>query len=207
LWPVENAGWRLLFDGQTAAGWRGFRAEGFPETGWEITDGTLHHRPGEGGGDLVTEAQFQDFELDFEWKVAPGANSGVIYRVSEEHPNTWHTGPEYQVLDDAGHRDGQNPLTSAGSNYGLHPAPRGAVRPAGEWNTGRILVRGSHVEHWLNGTKTAEYEFGSDDWKARVAGSKFVEWPAYGQSARGHIGLQDHGDMVWYRSVKIRPLR
>lgn len=200
----REAGWRLLFDGATLDGWRGYNLNEMPG-GWAAQDGMLV-RVGE-GGDIVTEQQFGDFELVFDWRVGEGGNSGVFYRAAEGQEWMYHSAPEYQVLDDAGHRDGQSPLTSAGSNYGLHPAPRGVVRPAGEWNTGRIVARGDHVEHWLNGTKTAEYELGDDDWKARVAASKFVEWPAYGQSARGHIGIQDHGDMVWYRNIKVRPLR
>src|SRR5690606_39644101 len=109
--------------------------------------------------------------------------------------------------DLAGHADGRSPLTSAGANYGLHPAPRGVVRPAGEWNEARIVADGARVEHWLNGVKIVEYELGSPDWAARVAASKFAEWPAYGQARRGHIGLQDHGDPVWFRNVKIRSIR
>jgi hypothetical protein len=109
-----------------------------------------------------------------------------------------------QVLDDAHHRDGRDPLTSAGADYALYPAPRGVVRPAGEWNQARIVVQGDHVEHWLNGQKLLEYTLGSPDWTARVAASKFSGWKAYGKAARGHIGLQDHGDEVWYRDIKIR---
>jgi hypothetical protein len=158
------------------------------------------------GGDIITTRQYGDFELQLEWKISPGGNSGIMYRVTEDAEATYETGPEMQVLDDARHADGGSPLTSAGSCFGLYPAPRGVVKPAGEWNAARILVRGSHVEHWLNGVKLLEYELGSEDWAARVAGSKFGQWPGYGKAARGYIALQDHGDEVAYRNIKLREL-
>ena len=198
----NDAGWRPLFDGETLAGWRGY--QGKEPSGWTVEDGTIA-RVGP-SVDLVTEEEFGDFELALEWKVEEGGNSGIIYRVTEEGPYPYYSGPEMQVLDDARHRDGQSPLTSAGSNYALHPAPRGVVRPAGEWNEARILVDDGHVEHWLNGQKVVEYELGSEDWKRRVAESKFADWPRYGQASRGRIALQDHGDRVWYRNVRIREL-
>lgn len=198
-------GWRLLFDGRTTSGWRGFRKDVVPDA-WSVVDGTLTF-DGSGGGDIVTVDQFGDFELVVDWRVGPGGNSGIFYRVTEDVDAIYHSGPEYQVLDDAGHADGQSPLTSAGAAYGLYPAPRGAVRPAGEWNHARIVVREGHVEHWLNGVQTASYQLGSEDWERRVRESKFVEWPAYGRAARGHIGLQDHGDPVSFRNIKIRELR
>ena len=200
----REAGWQLLFDGRSLDGWRGYNMEGMPG-GWAVEDGMLT-RVGP-GGDIITEAQFTDFELTIAWLVELGGNSGVFYRAAEGEERIYHSAPEMQVVDDANHRDGQSPLTSAGANYGLHAAPRGVVRPAGEWNDTRIVLRGSYVEHWLNGTKVVEYELGSDEWAALVADSKFVEWPAYGQAARGHIGLQDHGDRVWYQDIKVRVLR
>ena len=197
------AGWALLFDGRTLDGWRGYGMDGLPGS-WAVEDGTIA-RAGP-GGDLITDAQFSDFELAFEWRVEEGGNSGVFYRGVEGLPVIYQGAPEYQVLDDANHVDGQSPVTSAGSNYALHPAPRGLARPAGAWNQGRIVVRGNQVEHWLNGTRVVAYELHSDDWKARVAASKFAAWPAYGRAERGHIGLQDHGDRVWYRNLKVRVL-
>jgi hypothetical protein len=204
LTPEERqAGWRLLFDGQTAAGWRQFKGDRLP-AGWRVVDGALT-RVAE-AGDIVTEEQFGDFELTLEWKVAPGGNSGIFYRVGEapELESVWQTGPEMQVLDDARHQDGARPETSAGACYGLYPAPPGVVRPAGEWNQVRILVQGDHVEHWLNGRKVVEYELGSPDWRDRVRRSKFRELPRYGREPAGHIALQDHGDWVAYRHIKIR---
>src|SRR5918992_1321039 len=197
------AGWRSLFDGRTTAGWRGYKQATIP-SGWQVVDGALT-RVGS-GGDIITTDQFANFELALEWKVAPGGNSGIFYRVTEEGEAAYHTGPEMQVLDDARHQDGGSPLTSAGSLYGIYAAPAGVVKPAGEWNAVRIVVNGSHVEHWLNGVKVVDYELGSSDWEKRVGEAKFKEWPAYGRAKRGHIALQDHGDWVAYRNIKIKVL-
>lgn len=199
----QDAGFTLLFDGRSLDGWRGYDMDGLPG-GWAVEDGLLT-RTG-AGGDLITEAQFANFELIVDWMVERGGNSGIFYRAAEGEEWIYHSAPEFQVLDDPNHPDGADPVTSAGSNYGLHPAPRGVVRPANEWNTSAIRVVGNAVEHYLNGTKVVEYELHSDAWVERVANSKFVEWPAYGQAPRGHIGLQDHGDRVWYRNIKIREL-
>jgi hypothetical protein len=199
----EAAGWRLLFDGRTLGSWRGFRMEDVPP-GWKVVDGTIT-RVGS-GADLITRDQFANFELSLEWRVASGGNSGVMYRVTEEGTATYETGPEMQVLDDARHEDGKSRLTAAGAIYGLYPAPEGAVKQAGSWNTARIVVNGNRVEHWLNGVLTARYELRSPEWDQKVAASKFSQWPGYGRAARGHIALQDHGDLVSYRSIKIRTL-
>jgi hypothetical protein len=195
------AAWRSLFGGRSLAAWRGFRSDEVP-VGWQVVDGALTRV--ERAGDLITRDRFGDFELVLEWKIAEGGNSGIMYRVTEEASETYHTGPEMQVLDDAHHPDGRSRLTAAGAVYGLYPAPAGVVRPAGEWNTVRIVARGRQVEHWLNGVKVAAYELGSADWTARVAASKFRKWPGYGRAAAGHIALQDHGDRVAYRDIRIR---
>jgi alpha-3'-ketoglucosidase len=196
-------GWRLLFDGQTLDGWRGYNRPDMPD-GWAVEDGTLT-RVGP-GGDIITDDDFADFELRVEWKISEGGNSGIFYRAAEGEEWIYHSAPEMQVLDDERHPDGRDLRTSAGSAYGLYPAPRGIVNPAGEWNSARIVVRDNHVEHWLNGTKIVAYTLGSDGWKGLVAKSKFAEWPAYGTAPRGHIGLQDHGDRVWYRDIAIREI-
>ncbi len=202
--PDERAaGWRPLFDGKSTAGWRGYKKAEMPR-GWQAVDGALT-RVGE-GGDIITTDQFGNFELALEWKVAPGGNSGIFYRVTEEGEATYHSGPEMQVLDDARHQDGKSRLTSAGSLYGLYGVPAGVVKPAGEWNGVRIVVNGSHVEHWLNGVKVVDCEIGSPDWEKRVRESKFSEWPIYGRATRGHIALQDHGDWVAFRNIKIKVL-
>jgi hypothetical protein len=204
LSPAERAaGWQLLFDGRTTDGWRAFRADSMP-SGWRVQDGALT-RVAE-AGDIVTRAEFANFELALEWKVAPRGNSGIMFRVTEDSDATYKSGPEMQVLDDAGHRDGLSRLTAAGANYGLDPAPAGIVKPAGAWNAVRLVVNGAHVEHWLNGVKVVEYELWTPAWTAKVQASKFGQWPGFGMARRGHIALQDHGDRVAYRAIKIRIL-
>jgi hypothetical protein len=202
---LPDAGWQVLFDGTSTDAWRGYRKDALPG-GWKAIDGSLTRVAR--AGDIVTREQFADFELALEWKVASGGNSGIFYRVAEapELETVWQSGPEFQVLDDAEHRDGGRAETSAGACYGLYPAPRGVVRPGGEWNETRIVVAGTHVEHWLNGRKVVAYELGSPDWQARVGASKFADLPRYGREPRGHIALQDHGDWVAYRNIRIRAL-
>jgi hypothetical protein len=197
------AGWRLLFDGSTTTGWRGFRQPGVPG-GWRAVDGALTRTSG--GGDLVTVDQFASFELEIQWQIASAGNSGIMFRVSEAADATHLTGPELQVLDNAGHPDGRSPLSSAGACYGLYPPSSDVSRTPGDWNEVRLVVNGAHVEHWLNGVKVVEYDLGSADWTARLAVSPFRDVPGYGREARGHIALQDHGDRVAYRGIKIRSL-
>jgi hypothetical protein len=141
-----------------------------------------------------------------EWKVGPAGNSGIMFRVTGDAKLPYETGPEMQVLDNAGHKDGAAPVTAAGSNYALHAPVRDVTRPVGEWNAVRLVVRGAHVEHWLNGVKLLEYELWSPDWEARVKASKFATMPGYGRAKRGHLVLQDHNDPVWYRNIRVRPL-
>lgn len=205
LTPAEQAaGWRLLFDGVSTKGWRGYNQQTMPD-GWKAVDGALT-RVGP-GGDIVADEKLRDFELALQWKISPGGNSGVFYRGEEGSEFIYFSAPEMQVLDDSGHADGKSELTSAGAAYGLYPAPRGVVRPVGQWNDARILVRGNHVEHWLNGRKIVEYELGGPDWSRRVADSKFKAWPQYGKAAEGFVGLQDHGNWVAFRSIKLRVIR
>jgi hypothetical protein len=202
--PAADRSLVVLFDGTTTDEWRGYNRKEMPE-GWVIEDGCLHRKGA--GGDIVTREQFDDFELNLEWKVAPGGNSGIMYRVSEGDLSPYISGPEYQVLDNAGHRDGGGELTSAGALYGMYATNVEAVKPAGEWNRARIVVSGNHIEHWLNGVKVVDCEMWSDDWNARLAQSKFANWGKYARNRRGHIALQDHGDPVWYRDISIRILR
>jgi hypothetical protein len=194
---------RPLFDGVSTRGWRGFRQPAAP-AGWQVVDSALT-RVGE-GGDLITDEQFGNFELALEWKIGEGGNSGVMFHVTEDAEQTYESGPEMQVLDDQRHRDGGSRLTSASSNYGLHAALEGVVRPVGQWNAVRLVVNGAHVEHWLNGVKVVEYELWTPAWDSLVQASKFAQWPGYGRARRGHIALQDHGDWVAYRHISIRVL-
>ncbi len=205
LTPEERAaGWQLLFDGRTMEHWRGYRQTALPK-GWQVVEGAITRV--DSAGDIVSTDEYRDFELSLEWKVAEGGNSGIFWRVSEDQKYPWESGPEMQVLDDARHPDGRSPLTSAGALYGLYPSRRGVVHAAGQWNAVRILVRGNHVEYWLNGVKLVEAEVGSKDWNARLAQSKFATMPRYGRNPAGHIGLQDHGDQVAFRNIKIRVLQ
>jgi hypothetical protein len=199
----KAAGWKLLFDGTSLAGWKGYKTATAP-TGWTVANGVLT-RSG-AGGDLLTVEQYGDFEMRFEWKVPQNGNSGIIYRIAETEQYPWQTGPEYQVLHNQGHADGKNPITSAGSNYAVNPPVKDLTKPVGEWNEGRLIVQGNHVEHWLNGEKVVEYEIGSADWEARVKASKFAKVANYGRMTRGYIALQDHGDAVSFRNLKIKSL-
>lgn len=191
-------------DLQRADAWRGYRSETLP-AGWDFDTATkvLTRRA---GTDIVTKQQFASFELELEWKVGPRGNSGVFYWATEETRVIYENAPEMQILDNTGHNDGRNALTSAGANYALNAPVRDVTRPVGEWNTVRVVARGDTVEHWLNGTKIVEYIAGSPEWQQLVAASKFREWPNYGKARRGHIGLQDHGDVVEFRAMRIREL-
>ena len=209
---TPEADWVSLFDGETLDGWHGYNRDDVP-AGWGVQNGALHLTPGSGdGGDLIADATYDDFELELEWKIAACGNSGVFYR-GEEDPaleNVYQTGLEMQVLDDTCHPDAAYPSHRAGGLYDLYvPTDFGAVRPAGQWNRVRIVADGPRVEHWLNGVKIVEADAASEDWAGRVAASKFrdpADFPAYGTRLGGTIGVQDHGDEVWYRNVRIRSL-
>jgi hypothetical protein len=190
-------------DSSPLIAWRAYGGTGMPQQ-WSIAEGVISHSPG--GGDLISIDAYRNFELTFDWRISPGGNSGVMYRVDERYGAPYQSGPEYQILDNAGHPDGQSPLTSAASVYGLYAPSADITRPVGEWNAARIVVDGTHVEHWLNGHMVVSYELGSPDWQSRVATSKFAAWPAYGTLPVGHIVLQDHGAAVDYRDIAIRRL-
>lgn len=214
----KKDGWRLLFDGKTPNGWMSFRKTAFPKKGWAIKEGRLEVLPSEGkeaanGGDIVTREQFKAFDLSFEYRLTPGANSGVKYFVTLAESNEGSAiGLEYQVLDDALHpdaklgRDGNRTLASL---YDLIKAekPGAAVRPVGQWNVGRVVVHPDNtVEHYLNGIKVLEYVRGDTPFRDLVAASKYKVWKNFGEATKGHILLQDHGNAVSYRSIKIKPL-
>jgi hypothetical protein len=200
----KKAGWKLLFDGKTTEGWRGYKKEKMPE-GWKAIDGIL--TTGGKNGDVVTIEQFADFELAADWRISPKGNSGIMYRVAESESAPYMTGPEYQVLDDAGHGDGKNPLTSAGSIYDVYAPSKKVVKGPGEWNHTKIIAKGNHLEHWLNGEKIVEAEIGSDDWNQRIAKSKWSKATKYAKEKKGHIDLQDHGDKVEFKNIKILELK
>lgn len=210
-------GWRSLFDGKTFDGWRGFHNDKVPG-GWAIEDGCVKKiqaqgELGEAGGDLITVDQFDNFEFSVEWKLSKGGNSGIKYLVSESLPPKGKSGVsfEYQVLDDQNHPDARAGIAgnrTAGSLYDLIPASNNKkLNPPGEFNQTRIVVRGNHIEHWLNGVKVVEFERDGEKLKQHIAESKFKNTKGFGETAKGHILLQDHGDSVWYRNIKIRELK
>jgi Domain of Unknown Function (DUF1080) len=214
-WAGRNAGakaldasagsaWHPLFDGKNADGLRGWISGVLP-TGWHVVDGTLAK---EGKvEDLLSREQYGNFELELDWKIGKDGDSGVLYRGTREYDHLYWSAPEYQLLDDAHAADGGSPLTSTAAVYWLYAAPAGVVKPAGEWNTARIVVKGVHVEHWLNGQKVVSYELGSIDWKAKVAASKFAKYPNYGLARRGFIGIQgDHPGALALRRIRVREL-
>jgi cytochrome c len=208
----KAAGWRLLFDGKTTAGWHGFNKKPVSKK-WVVQDGTLHFDPkaavDEKNGDLVTDEEFANYELRLEWKIAPCGNSGVIYNVVEDpkYEWGWQTGPEMQVLDNACHPDAMIEKHRAGDLYDLIASRLMTVKPAGQWNSARLVNRNGKVEHWLNGRKVVEADMTGEDWRRLIAGSKFKDMPDFGKKTSGRIMLQDHGDRVWYRNVKLRPLK
>jgi hypothetical protein len=232
----RSAGWRLLFDGKSLAGWRGLGYPGVPQGHWTVEDGTIRKVASEKvakgadgrrlpGGDLMTVATFKDFELSWDWKMSPVGNSGLKYNVSEElsggqpsnvlRPSTGTAGVshsaigfEYQMIDDDKHSDGKLPTHRSGALYDLiTPDASKQLKPIGEWNHSRVVFDGTHGEHWLNGVKVVEYELGSPAMQAALAASKFKSMPWFAQRRTGHIVLQDHGDDVWFRNLKIRELK
>jgi hypothetical protein len=212
----KQEGWKLLFDGKTMNGWRGAYLDSLPAKGWEVKDGVLMVQASGGaeaafGGDIVTVKQYGSFELVVDFRLTEGANSGIKYFVTEQQPRTPGSakGLEYQLLDDARHPDaklGINGNRTLASLYDLLPATNKSVHPIGDWNHARIVVRGRHVEHWLNGIKVLAYERGGKEFLAHKAGSKFKDLDGFGEAPKGHILLQDHGDQVFFRNIKIRIL-
>ena len=199
-------GWAELFDGRSLAGWRPYgKPAGTPVgEGWKVEDGLLHKLPGVKGGDIITERQYTDFELEWEWRLAKDANNGIKYCVTEKRPGA--PGYEYQMIDDASERYKNIPAKSLTASFYevLAPAADKPLKPAGEWNASRVVVLGDHAEHWLNGKKVLEYTFDSDGVKAGVADSKFKKFPDFGSKLTGHIMLTDHADEAWYRRISIR---
>ena len=207
LSPAEKkAGWKLLFDGKTTTGWRSFKKQTFPEKGWAVEDGWLKCIAEGRGGDILTDQTFDDFELQWEWRIPLKANNGVKYFITEERAQA--LGHEYQMIDDARHPDGlRGPKWQTASFYDVLPAKSDKpLRPPGEINLSRIVIRGNQVEHWLNGAKVLQYECGSDEVKAAVAASKFKNVAGFGNKIKGHILLTEHHDEASFRNIKIREL-
>ncbi len=201
----SNPEWIVLFDGEKVNGLRGFKQSGFPSDDWTIVNGELKTIPGH-GVDLISENIYKDFELELEWKVPVGGNSGIFYFATEEGDYIWQSAPEMQVLDDSTLTKGKSTLTSAGSLYDLIAASESIVKSIGEFNKVRIKVKDNNVEHWLNGIKVIEYIYQSDHMKALIAKSKFKNMPLFAKAKEGRIGLQgDHGE-IWYRNIRIRKL-
>lgn len=194
-----------LFDGKTTKGWHSWHET--TVKGWHVMDGVLMSHGG--NGDLVTDKEYGDFELTFEFKAMPKGNSGVIYKVLEtpEAKASYMSGPEYQIIDDKNYPSPIKDTQKTAANYDMQPPnDLSVVKPAGEWNTGKILVKENHVEHWLNGKKMVEYEYGSTDWQSMVGKSKFADWEFAKAHLKGKIALQDHGDMISFRNIKIKEL-
>jgi hypothetical protein len=209
----KKAGWRLLFDGKTTEGWRGYKMKEMPP-GWKVVDGALVRVSGGAGGkgagggdDIITVEQFANFELQLDWKIVDKAgNSGIVLRASEDATTSWHTGPEVQLLDNAAY-PGRSVKQMAGACYDLYAPIKDVSRAVGEWNQIRIVANGPRIEHWLNGTKVVEYELGSEEWKKLVAQSKFKDMKHFKTPpSKGHICLQDHTARLEFRNIKIRPL-
>jgi len=199
-----NAEWTVLFDGEKVNGLRGYKQAGLPDS-WVIVDGTMKTIPGH-GVDLISENVYKNFELELEWKVPKGGNSGIFYFATEEGKHIYESAPEMQVLDNIAHKDGLRDVTTAGSLYDLIAPIKNVVKTVGEFNQVRIKVEDNHVEHWLNGIKILEYEYQSEHMKALIAKSKFKTMPLFAKASSGHIGLQgDHGE-IWYRNIRIRKL-
>ena len=217
------AGWRPIFNGRDFTGWKGLGRDSVATAHWQVQDGTIHKVPTRSvprgangrplpGGDLVTVESFGDFEFAFEWKISEGANSGVKYNVSEAMTGTatGALGFEYQILDDERHPDAKMGVngnrTAAGLSDLIAPVANKPVKPVGEWNEGRIVFRGNHAEHWLNGVKTVEYDLGSAQMNALLAASKYASIAGFADRRKGQLVLQDHQDEVWYRNLRVREL-
>jgi hypothetical protein len=213
----KSAGWQLLFDGSTFNGWRGYRLKGVPPVGWNIDANSIHTipsgkyvvnpDPNKQGVELITEKKFTDYELSWDWRIAPGGNNGIKYMVTEDRPEA--PGPEYQMLDDTGdaHRDWRGKVHRTAAFYDIAaPADDKPMKPAGEWNNSRIVVKGQHIEHWLNGKKVLSIELGSPQVKAGLQLSKFKDQPGFGDKITGHIMLTYQPHECWYRNIKLREL-
>jgi hypothetical protein len=205
----KKEGWKLLFDGTTTTGWRKYKSDKVTDR-WKVSNGELYLDKSvtTGTGDIMTDGEFQDYELTLDWKISACGNSGVIFNVVEDdkYKNTYNSGPEMQMLDNTCHPDAKIAKHRAGDLYDLIACSKETVKPAGEWNQVRLVSKNAKMEFWLNGTKVVDFTMHTPEWKEMVANSKFKSMPGFGESKKGHIALQDHGDAVWFRNIKIREL-
>tara|TARA_Y100001960_G_scaffold38320_1_gene36699 strand:- start:136 stop:801 length:666 start_codon:yes stop_codon:yes gene_type:complete len=198
--------WTILFDGQSVTGMRGYKMDSFPWDSWVIKEGTLKTIPGSKGVDIISTDIYKDFELELEWKLQSGGNSGIFYFATEDGNFIWQSAPEMQVLDNTAHPDRMRKVTSAGALYDLIAPKNEVVKPLGQFNQVKIISKDNHIEHWLNGQKLLEYEYGSEEMKALIGQSKFKDMPYFAKASSGRVGLQgDHGE-VWYKNIRIRKL-
>lgn len=200
--------WQLLFNGKNLNGWKKF--QGKEITGWKVVNGVLNNSGvgSDSGGDIITKDKYQNFELYLEWKIAPQSNSGIFFHVNEKIGKAiYESGPEYQLLDDKGWPDKLHDDQYSGANYGMHVPQKAVVKPVGEWNQARIVVEGTHVQHYLNGVKIVDYNLWDADWLMRKEKGKWKDYPYYGMAKKGNIGLQDHGGLAQFRNIKIREIK
>lgn len=203
---ADSSEWQILFDGTDLSQWKGYNQDTISSK-WQIEEGTLTLVEG-GAGDIMTRDEFGNFELELEWKISEGGNSGIFFHVVESDTlgATYLSAPEMQILDDERHPDKELITHRAGANYDMQPCSEVATSPVGEWNKVRLIYQDGAVEHWLNDVKVVEYVEGSEAWMEQLANSKFHDWPMYAKSSTGHIALQDHGDKVWFRNIRIKSL-
>ena len=205
----KKAGWKLLFDGRSMNGWRAYKNQ--ETNSWTAAKGILYCKGSETDksdkrADLITEDQFENFELSVDWKISAKGNSGILYMVTEQFPRSYQSGPEYQLIDDVNFPEKLEEWQKTGANYAMDPAPAAKPKPVGQWNTTRIVVNKGQVEHWLNGKKILEFEMWTDEWQKKKVNGKWKDAPGYGMSKKGHIALQDHGSEAWFKNVKIKEL-
>jgi Domain of Unknown Function (DUF1080) len=205
----KQQGYKLLFDGKTMDGWHSYQHQ--PAQSWSVDSGVLHCKGSSANygaitADLVTNAMYENFDLNLDWKISPKGNSGILYMVTEDNPYSYLSGPEYQIIDDKNFPEKIEDWQMTAANYAMNPAPAARPNPVGEWNHARIVVNKGHVEHWLNGTKVVEYELYSDDWKKRKMVGKWKDVTTYAQSKQGHITFQNHGSEAWFKNIRIKKL-
>jgi len=209
----KKEGWKLVFDGKTTNGWRGYSKQAFPEKGWDIQDGSLHVLTNGGGGDIILDQKLTNFVLELDWKISEGGNSGIfIFGRELEGKPIYFSAPEMQVLDNDRHSDakaGKDGNHKSGSLYDMIPANPQNTKPAGEWNHVKIIAQNGKIELWQNNAKVVEFTMGTEEWKKMSADSKFKDWPEFvnNNAKDGYIGLQDHGNEVWFKNIKVNVLK